>query len=214
MKPIISKSTDAGITTTDTGGFIGYAARFLNIDRQGDIILPGAFQKSIQEFMDSGGLVLSDHENKTSAVIGTLNDATEDRSGLKVDVTFSATKAGQDIRTLLREKAVRKMSISFLAKPPERLSKKQVGELWDRMGYKPSATQIKLSEKGANLIKEVSEIIEVSVVPIPANADASIISVKAHSEDETPTPVVDAKHLSELFRRAELADSILTAAKR
>lgn len=52
------------------------------------------------------------------------------------------------------------------------------------------------------------------MVPIPANADASIISVKAHSDDETPTPVVDAKHLVKLFRQAELADSILTAAKR
>ena len=211
---MITKSTDAGITPSSTGGFVGYAARFLNIDRQGDIILPGAFQKSIQEFMDSGGLVLSDHENKTSAVIGTLNDATEDRSGLKVDVTFSATKAGQDIRTLLREKAVRKMSISFLARTPERISKKQVSELWDRYGYKPNATQIRLSEKGANLIKEVSEIIEVSVVPIPANSDASIISVKAHSDDDTPTPVVDASLLSKLFRQAELADSIMTAAKR
>ena len=212
---MITKSTDAGIKASDTGGFVGYAARFLNIDRQGDIILPGAFQKSIQEFMDSGGLVLSDHENKTSAVIGTLNDATEDRSGLMVDVTFSATKAGQEIRTLLREKAVRKMSISFLAKMPEKISKKQVAELWDRYGYKPSKAQIKLSEKGANLIKEVSEIIEVSVVPIPANADASIISVKAHSEhDETPNPVVDADHLLKLVQRAELADSVLTAAKR
>jgi hypothetical protein len=52
------------------------------------------------------------------------------------------------------------------------------------------------------------------VVPIPANSDASIISVKAHSDDETPTPVVDAKLLTKLFRQAELADSILTAAKR
>jgi hypothetical protein len=31
---------------------------------------------------------------------------------------------------------------------------------------------------------------------------------------ETPTPVVDADRLLELFQRAELADSILTAAKR
>ena len=101
-----------------------------------------------------------------------------------------------------------------MARQPERLSKKQVSELWDRYGYKPNATQIRLAEKGANLIKEVSEIIEVSVVPIPANSDASIISVKSLSEDETPTPVVDAKHLAKLFRQAELADSILTAAKR
>jgi phage head maturation protease len=50
------KATPASVKASDTGGFRGYAARFLNIDRQGDIILPGAFTKAVAEFMSDGGL--------------------------------------------------------------------------------------------------------------------------------------------------------------
>jgi phage head maturation protease len=84
-------------------------------------------------------------------------------------------------------------------------------EIWNRYNYKPTGTQKQLAKSGANLISEVNEILEVSFVPIPANKDAGILSVKSL---ETPTPVVDADRLLELFQRAELADSILTAAKR
>ena len=62
------KDINSGVQMTDTGSFRGYAARFLNIDRQGDIILPGAFTKAVEDFVNDGGLVLADHQNKTSSV--------------------------------------------------------------------------------------------------------------------------------------------------
>lgn len=204
------KATPASVKASDTGGFRGYAARFLNIDRQGDIIMPGAFAKAVAEFMSDGGLVLADHVNKTSNVIGTLLEAQEDKTGLIVDVAFSATTAGQDARQLLREKAVKKMSIAFLAKKPERYTEKQVLELWSKYNFKPTQAQLKLAKGGANVISEVAEILEVSIVAIPANPEASIITVKSSDLNETPlsgeTPQPD---LAALFERAKAVDWIL-----
>jgi HK97 family phage prohead protease len=204
---IHTKAVSAAVAVTDSGGFRGYAARFLNIDRQGDIILPGAFAKALPEFMADGGLVLADHENKSGAVIGTLTDASEDTSGLLVDVQFSATKAGQEVRRLMAEKALRKMSISFYAKPAK-FNEKQVLSAWGNYGYQPNERQRQMAKSGARVIGDVSEIVEVSVVPIPANPEANILAVKSFDGDQktpalTVAPRID---LVALARRTNLAD--------
>ena len=199
------KSVEADISD-NTGGFSAYASRFLNIDRQGDMILPGAYNKSLPEFLDDGGVIVADHVNKTMSVAATLTDAREDRNGLLVQGQFSATETGQRIRQLLKEKAVNKMSISFTA-ASRKIKEADILELWNRYNYTPSATQRKLAKSGANLISEVNEIFEISFVPIPANRDASVISVKAFdTPSEVVTPQID---LCKLFERAKLADKIL-----
>jgi len=206
---IHTKAVSAGIVETDSGGFRGYASRFLNIDRQGDMVLPGAFAKALPQFMDDGGLVLADHDNRAGSVIGTLIDAKEDNTGLMVDVQFSATKAGQEVRRLMTEKALRKMSISFYAKPA-RLNEKQVHGVWSNYGYRPDKRQMELAKSGAKMIGDVSEIIEVSVVPIPANPEANILAVKSFDGDiETPLTVAPRIDLAALARRANLADKLL-----
>jgi HK97 family phage prohead protease len=203
------KAVSAAIVETDSGGFRGYASRFLNIDRQGDIVLPGAFAKALPEFMADGGLVLADHDNRTGSVIGTLIDAREDQNGLLVDVQFSATKAGQEVRRLMTEKALRKMSISFYAKPAK-LTEKQVHGVWSNFGYKPDERQKMLAKSGAKMIGQVSEIVEVSVVPIPANPEADILAVKSFdAEPQTPLTVAPRIDLAALARRANLADKVL-----
>lgn len=209
-----SKSVPVDGMSTETGGFRGYAARFLNIDRQGDLILPGAFSKALPDFLDSGGLVLADHMNKTGAVIGTLIDAMEDRSGLMVDVQFSATKSGQEVRQLMAEKALRKMSISFYGKSKP-YTEKQIQEVWATFGVMPTETQKALARRGAKVITEVNEIIEVSVVPIPANPEASILAVKSFDEPSLETPseavaVVSQVDFVALIARAQLADKVLS----
>lgn len=212
------KAVETTVNGGGAGSFKGYAARFLNIDRQGDIILPGAFSGAIQTFMDDGGMVLADHENKTSAVIGTLIDAHEDRSGLMVDVALSATKSGQEVRQLLKEKALRKMSISFYAKRPTRIPDSAIRELWQKYNYKPSEAQKQLAKSGANLISEVAEVLEVSIVPIPANPGAEVIAVKSHDDCDVqaspPTGFVQVAgqllDFTALVKRCELADRVIS----
>jgi HK97 family phage prohead protease len=203
-----TKAVSAAIVETDSGGFRGYASRFLNIDRQGDIVLPGAFAKALPEFMADGGMVLADHDNRAGSVIGTLIDAKEDATGLLVDVQFSATKAGQEVRRLMTEKALRKMSIAFYAKTAK-LTEKQVAGVWSNYGYRPDERQKQLAKSGARMIGDVSEIVEVSVVPIPANPEANILAVKSFDgEIETPLTVAPRIDLAALARRANLADRL------
>jgi HK97 family phage prohead protease len=203
------KAVSAGVTPTETGGFRGYAARFLNIDRQGDMILPGAFSKALPDFLDSGGLVLADHTNQAGAVIGTLIDAREDRSGLVVDVQFSATKSGQDVRQLMAEKALRKMSIQFYGKSKP-YTEAQIKEVWATYGFNPSERQKALAKRGCKVITEVAEILEVSVVPIPANPDANILAVKSFDEENTSAKsVVPQIDIKALLERAAIAERIL-----
>lgn len=200
------KSAEAQIKNTETGGFAAYASQFLNIDRQGDLILPGAYSKALPEFLDDGGVILADHMNTTKAVAATMLDATEDRRGLLVQGQFSATETGQRIRQQLKEKSLRKMSISFLA-ASKKVKEADVHSIWTQYGYQPSPAQMKLAKAGANVISDVHEILEVSFVPIPANRGAEVISVKAL---DTPSPVVTPQRSPvELFDRAKLADKIL-----
>lgn len=200
---------------TDTGSFRGYAARFLNLDRQNDIILPGAFAKSLPAYLDEGGIVLADHENKTSSVIGRLVDATEDRDGLLVEARFSATKAAQDIRRMIVEKTLRKMSIAFYPEVSKvvRYTEKQVRDVWKSYGYEPTPRENELlrSKRGANVISDVSEILEVTVTPIPANSKADILSVKSQDSEtpETPVSVAPSIDLAALVARIKIADRIM-----
>lgn len=210
------KQVSASAELTDTGGFRGYAARFLNIDRQNDMILPGAFTKALPEFVDSGGLVLADHKNQTGAIIGTLIDAREDVNGLMVDVQFSATKTGQEVRQLMNEGALRKMSIGFYGKSRP-YTEKELQALWASYGMMPNERQKAMAKRGAKVITDVSEILEVSVVPIPANPDATILAVKSIDEhgqiEETPSKAVAVAprvDLKALIARAQLADKVLS----
>lgn len=209
----LTKSAEAFIKASDTGGFSAYASRFLNIDRQGDLILPGAYSKALPEFLDDGGLILADHINSTKAVAATMRDAREDKNGLLVDGQFSATETGQRIRQQLKERSLRKMSISFMASS-KKAKEADVHRIWSQYGYTPSAAQIKLAKGGANIISDVHEILEVSFVAIPANKGAEVISVKSidfEVDDNTPdsTVVTPQLNLAELFGRAKLADKVL-----
>ena len=206
----IEKAIDSSVTA-DSGGFTGYASRFLNIDRQGDMILPGAYAKALPEFLDDGGVILADHVNKTMAVAATLRDASEDKSGLLISGGFSATETGQRLRQLLKEKAVNKMSISFMA-ASKKVKESDIHAIWKRYGYQPSSGQMQLSKSGANLISDVNEILEVSFVPIPANREAGIISVKSHDGTPAAVEVVERARFVELVQRASRVETVLAAA--
>lgn len=213
MESEFVKAVSTEIQATETGGFRGYASKFLNIDRQGDMIIPGAFSKALPEFIDAGGLVLADHENKTGAVIGTLIDAREDMNGLMVDVQFSATDIGQRIRRLIMEKALNKMSIQFSGYVKQ-ASGKDIEAIWKSYGYQPSEYQRKLAKQGAKVVTGVEEIREVSVVPIPANPEATILAVKSFFDGQDGESAKTVEQLQAIVKRAAIVDVILGRMKK
>lgn len=60
---------------------VGYASTFGNRDKQGDVVVYGAFDRSIERFMQDPKMLL---EHDFRHVIGTFPEATIDHKGLKV----------------------------------------------------------------------------------------------------------------------------------
>lgn len=91
----------------EPGGFIeGYASVFNNVDLGGDIVLPGAFKKTLKERLPKGAIKLVDSHNiheGTAAVIGVVSEAKEDDTGLWFKGKVSTVPRAQEVRTKVKE---------------------------------------------------------------------------------------------------------------
>lgn len=94
----------------DEGRFGGYAAVFGNVDRQGDVIDPGAFTKTLQERADVP--ILWSH--KRDEPIGVSTALGEDGKGLRIEGQLALeTQRGREVHALLRLGAVKGLSIGY-----------------------------------------------------------------------------------------------------
>lgn len=128
----------------------GYASTY-DRDLGDDVVLPGAFQKSLGNGRPVRFLYQHDHRQP----IGKALELKEDERGLFGRFAISKTALGADVRTLLRDGALDSFSI----------------------GYLPGETEFD-KKAGTRKIKEV-ELLEVSVVSIPMNPYATVSAVKA-----------------------------------
>ena len=132
----------------------GHGSVFGNIDLGGDIVVPGAFQKSLNEHQQAGSLPAMLWMHDMAQVPGKWTDMSEDSKGLHVKGEFVDTPLGNEIRTLLLQKAIRGLSI----------------------GYTPN--DIDYRKDGTRLLKEVS-LFEVSVVSLAMNPLAQVEGIKS-----------------------------------
>lgn len=101
----------------DEGTFSGHASIF-NIPDDGDppdIMLPGAFAKTIKEWGPAGAnriKILALHRSDWLP-IGVPTRLAEDAKGLFFEGKISDTSLGRDILTLLRDQVLTEMSIGF-----------------------------------------------------------------------------------------------------
>lgn len=151
--PIEWKATDDGSGTLE-----GYASTFGNVDLGGDVVLPGAFAKTIANIKANGIPLLADHVASTASVLGTIYDAAEDERGLRIKARFSSAPSAQDVRTKLLEGHLTRMSI----------------------GYEPMDHAYEDLEDGrrVRLLKEI-KLWETSVVVFPMNPEAAVSRVKS-----------------------------------
>lgn len=169
----------------EKGVIEGYAATFGNIDRHGDIIQKGAF---------SGGRkripIFGMHNPREGIGTGTV---TEDEKGLKIRIKLAVDNADSAI---LRERAleyyamakegiIERMSIGFATLDREWINKKVNGV-----------------DRQVRLIKKV-DLMETSLVPIPANDLARVTSVKSADAE----PAVDNSQVETLVEeKAQLIE--------
>lgn len=146
------------------GTFAGYAATFgPQADRQNDVISPHAFDATLAAWSARGfGLPLLWMHDQ-SQPIGAITAAAVDDVGLSVTGRLAIdTEAGQRAYALAQTGGL-SMSVAFIARPSD------------------------VRSVGGVQVIDVLDLIEVSLVSVPANVDARLSGVKALADCVTPT---------------------------
>lgn len=134
--------------------FEGYGSIFGNVDLGGDVVLPGAFKRSLAKHKSAGTLPQMFWMHRPDQVPGVYSQMSEDSDGLYVKGELVDTPLGNEMRTLLQKKAVRGLSI----------------------GYRAIDTEY--DKDGNRLLKEL-DLWEVSLVSLAMNPLAKIEAVKS-----------------------------------
>lgn len=138
---------------------MGYAAKFGNIDLHGDMIMPGAFTKTIKERGPDGkNEIWFLHDHDTSKVNGKPTLLKEDGNGLYFEARIVDTEAGEDTLKLYEEGLINQHSIGF-----------------------STIKESKVEEKGKNTYYEIQEVklFEISSVLWAANPDTPFLGLKS-----------------------------------
>jgi uncharacterized protein len=137
---------------TEAGTFKGLASVYSNIDLGGDVVVPGAFTKTLR---DRGGEVpvLFAHDMRQPIGLGKLTDTA---AGLQIDgqLVLSVGKA-KEAYDLLRARVLKGLSI----------------------GYEAIKSDV---VNGVRRLQEL-KLFEVSLVTVPMNELATVASVKGES---------------------------------
>jgi HK97 family phage prohead protease len=146
----------------DSGSFSAYVARFSNVDRDSEVIEPGAF-KNLPSFI-SDGWVAWNHD-KHRLPVAMIESASQDSKGLLVNARWHSHAEAQACRSVMldRMKAGRNVACSI--------------------GYRVlNSTPDKIDGKSIRRLRAL-DIFECSVVSLPANPAASVLSAKSLDPD-------------------------------
>ena len=134
--------------------FEGYGSVFGNVDFGGDVVVKGAFDRSLKEHKSGGNMPLMFWMHKPDKIPGKWLEMEEDSQGLYVKGVLADTELGKEAHTLLGMKAVRGLSIGYQAKDYE---------------YK---------DDGVRILKDV-DLFETSIVSIAMNPLAEVYNAKS-----------------------------------
>src|SRR5260370_39785356 len=103
------------VAGSSKGELDGYGVFFGNVDLGDDVALPGSAKKTLADRAASGRPwpLIADHELSTSGVVGSGKDAREDSLGVRLRAEFASTQKAQDLRTLLLERHVDGLAITY-----------------------------------------------------------------------------------------------------
>lgn len=159
----------------EDGSFEGYGSVFGVKDAYREIVVPGAFKKSLAEHKSAGTLPAMLWQHRPDKPIGAYTDVEEDKKGLFVRGQLSLeTQAGKEAYVLLKAGALNGLSIGY----------ELVKSEYD-------------SEKRERTLTEI-DLWEVSLVTFPANGKARIDNVKGNFADMDRFADVE-RHLREAY---------------
>jgi HK97 family phage prohead protease len=150
-----------------SGELEGFAAVFGNVDLGGDLILPGAFKKTLADWRRAKGripLVDGHLSDSSKTLLGSVTRAEErtagDPKGLWFRASFASDPGSQTVRTKALEGHLNGVSIGWLPMP--------------------GGVSFKQGDDGepVRILSEV-RLFEISLTPVPMNPEARLTSVKA-----------------------------------
>lgn len=146
---------------TDEGVITGYGSVFGNKDRVDDVVVAGAFSKSLAMHKKNNSSIKMFWQHNPSEPIGKWNSVEQDSKGLLVHGKLNmGVQRAREAYALLKEGDIEGLSIGY----------RVVNEEYDK-------------SSGVNLLKEIS-LFEVSIVSIAANQAAKIDEVKSMIDQE------------------------------
>ena len=148
----------------ESGIITGYFSVFGNVDSDGDIVLPGAFRKTIKENGPDSpkSRILHLYMHDPSKILAKPHVLKEDKKGLYFESKISETSLGKDVLQLYRDKVLTEHSIGY------QIVKREV------------------DESGKERIQKLVELKlwEGSTVGWGANMEATVETVKAGDKKE------------------------------
>jgi HK97 family phage prohead protease len=165
---------------TDSGVFVGYASVFGNVDHWLDIVDKGAFKATLKSHESRGRFPPLLWMHKQDSPLGKFTDMREDDNGLLVEGQLAlGTQAADEAHVLMKMKALDGMSIGY----------------WPVKWSYDEKTDVRI-------LQEV-ELVEASLVTIPANDKARVSSVKSIIESSTEFKQVETILRDAGFSRSE-----------
>jgi len=178
------------MTTADSGSFTGYASFFGVVDRQGEIVDPGAFTRTLPAFRKAG-LITWSHD--IARPVATVYTAREDEVGLLVTGRFHSTPDAQNARTIVTERLAAGATVGL------------------SIGYQ--VVRERFEGRVRHLVD--LELLEVGIVMVPSNVFAEVLTAKGGKAGPVipltlsadPTKAREAERL----RRLQIAVAVSTS---
>lgn len=154
--------------------FEGHGAVFGNVDLGGDVVLPGAFKRTLLEHKRAGTLPAMFWMHRPDQVPGKWLDVDEDDEGLAMRGVLAPTPLGDEMHALMDMKAVRGLSIGYRAR------------------------DVDYDSDGNRLLKDV-DLWEASIVSLAMNPLARVEAMKATQLSAAGEYVPSARELEHHF---------------
>lgn len=145
----------------ESGQFEGYGSTFGNVDLGGDVVMKGAFEESLARWRKEGDWPQMFWMHRPDQVPGVWLDMAEDSKGLKVKGELIETSIGNDVKIMMKRRAVKALSIGF--------------SLDDQGDYE--------FRDSSRLLHRIN-LWETSPVTMPMNPKAKISAVKARLHEQ------------------------------
>ncbi|MBV8061579.1 MAG: HK97 family phage prohead protease [Alphaproteobacteria bacterium] len=164
------------------GVFAGYASVFGELDKQNEIVAPGAFTRTLRQWRQQGRAPAMLWMHDPTQPIGLWLSLNEDNNGLAVQGRLALrTQKGGDAYELLKLGALTGLSI----------------------GYRVITSRVD-AERKARVLTDV-DLFEISLVTFPANEAARVGTVKSPEPKHRRSVTEDRQQLREAAQRLKRA---------